>query len=82
MADRGTAVRLLARIRDFCNLQPDLEPTRPLIQRLQEAMSLEFLEQEDHYISPSSAEPHLHYTVCLRGPPMDNFTILAQENIM
>jgi hypothetical protein len=77
MVDRGIAVRFLAKIREFCHFQPDLEPTRPLIQRLQEAMSLEVLEYEVHYIPPSSAELHLHFTICPCGPQRDNFTILA-----
>jgi len=74
MVDRGTAVRFVARIREFCHFQPDLERTRPLIQRLQEAISLELLEHEDYYILPSSAQPHLHFNICLRGPQRDNFT--------
>ena len=76
MVNPGTAVRFLARIREFCHLQHDLEPTRPLIRRLQEAMSLELLEH-DHYIPPSSAELHLHFAIRLCGPQRDSFTILA-----
>ena len=50
MVGRGTAVRFLARISEFCYLQPDLESTWPLIQRLQETIFLEWLEQKVRYI--------------------------------
>lgn len=75
MVDRGTAVRFLAKLREFCHLQPNLKGTCPLIQRLQEAISLELLEHEDYYILPPSVQPHLHFTMCLRGPQRENFTI-------